>query len=103
VFFSGATTTILMSRGAARNWRGALHNICIVRLTYVCRLVVDEALKIHNIQHSSLTEKILGPDDITQQINECLDRLDQGTQEHHVSRSSSSVALCYSALQTSGR
>ncbi|KAJ7692641.1 hypothetical protein B0H14DRAFT_3175408 [Mycena olivaceomarginata] len=46
-------------------------------------LVVNEALEIYNIQHSSLTEKILGPDDVAQQINKCLDRLDQGTQEHH--------------------
>ncbi|KAJ7883422.1 hypothetical protein B0H14DRAFT_3128583 [Mycena olivaceomarginata] len=51
--------------------------------TKLAGLVVNEALEIYKIQHLSLTEKILGPDDVTQQINKCLDRLDQGTQEHH--------------------
>ncbi|KAJ7199028.1 hypothetical protein GGX14DRAFT_401656 [Mycena pura] len=52
----------------------------------LAQLVVNEALEIHDIQHSSLTEKILGPDDVAQQINKCLDRLDRGTQEHHRSK-----------------
>ncbi|KAF7376800.1 WD40 repeat-like protein [Mycena sanguinolenta] len=49
----------------------------------LAELVVKEALEIHDIQCLSLTEKTLGQDNITQQINKCLDRLDQGTQEHH--------------------
>ncbi|KAF7376820.1 WD40 repeat-like protein [Mycena sanguinolenta] len=49
----------------------------------LAELVVKEALEIHKIQSSSLTEKTLKQDTITQQIRECLDRLDQGTQEHH--------------------
>ncbi|KAJ7868119.1 hypothetical protein B0H13DRAFT_1897274 [Mycena leptocephala] len=58
---SGATTMASISRRAASNW---------------------QTLGIHNIQHLSLTEKTLGPD-IAQKINQCLDRLNQGTQEHH--------------------
>ncbi|KAF7376837.1 WD40 repeat-like protein [Mycena sanguinolenta] len=49
----------------------------------LAELVVKEALEIHKIQSSSLAEKTLKQDEITQQINKCLDRLDQGTQEHH--------------------
>ncbi|KAF7334802.1 WD40 repeat-like protein [Mycena sanguinolenta] len=49
----------------------------------LAELVVKEALEIHKIQCSSPTEKTLGQDDIAQKINKCLDRLDQGTQEHH--------------------
>ncbi|KAJ7212575.1 hypothetical protein GGX14DRAFT_564331 [Mycena pura] len=46
-------------------------------------LVVNEVLKIDEIQRSSLAEKTLGQESIAQQVKKCLDRLDQGTQEHY--------------------
>ncbi|KAJ7809941.1 hypothetical protein B0H14DRAFT_1493315 [Mycena olivaceomarginata] len=49
----------------------------------LANLIVEEALEIHRIQSSSLTEKTLGQDDVAQKICDCLDRLNQRTQEHH--------------------
>ncbi|KAF7364496.1 hypothetical protein MVEN_00318000 [Mycena venus] len=46
-------------------------------------LVVNEVLEIDKIQRSSLFEQTLEQDNIAKQINKCLDRLDQATQEHH--------------------
>ncbi|KAF7376779.1 WD40 repeat-like protein [Mycena sanguinolenta] len=48
----------------------------------LAELVVKEALKIHNIRSLCLTEKTLKQDNIIQQINKCLDRLDEGTRKH---------------------
>ncbi|KAJ7927925.1 WD40 repeat-like protein [Mycena leptocephala] len=51
--------------------------------TKLARLIVNEALDIHKIQRLSLTGKTLGQNNIAQQINKCLDRLNQGTEEYH--------------------
>ncbi|KAJ6524872.1 WD40 repeat-like protein [Mycena vulgaris] len=49
----------------------------------LAKLIVDEALEIHNMQSLSLTEKTLVQDDVAQKICDCLDRLNRRTQEHH--------------------
>ena len=49
---------------------------------------------MHTIQNSQLVKKTLKQDDIAGQITACLDRLNQGTDRHHVSQG-------FVALQTS--
>ncbi|KAJ7111062.1 hypothetical protein C8R44DRAFT_742834 [Mycena epipterygia] len=68
----------------------------------LAELVVSEALKIHNIQHSSRTEKILGQDNIAQQINKYLGRLNQGMEEHHTSQLSYAPNVLFNAAGKAG-
>ncbi|KAJ7839025.1 hypothetical protein B0H14DRAFT_2588208 [Mycena olivaceomarginata] len=52
----------------------------------LARLVVAEALKMENIQKSHPVKKIPQQGDIARQITACLDRLKQGTDDHHVNQ-----------------
>ncbi|KAJ7301323.1 hypothetical protein DFH08DRAFT_993900 [Mycena albidolilacea] len=49
----------------------------------LARLVITEALEMENIQRSHPVKKIPQPGDIAGQITACLDRLKQGTDDHH--------------------
>ncbi|KAF7368441.1 WD40 repeat-like protein [Mycena venus] len=49
----------------------------------LAKLIVAEAVKIHEIQSLHRFTKTVQQDDIARQITACLDRLNQGTEKHH--------------------
>ncbi|KAJ7911293.1 WD40 repeat-like protein [Mycena leptocephala] len=67
----------------------------------LAKLIVEEALEIHKIQSSSLTEKTLAQDDVTQKICDCLYRLNRGTQEHHRNMTQIIIATVNQGLEHS--
>ncbi|KAF8130023.1 hypothetical protein K438DRAFT_2135743, partial [Mycena galopus ATCC 62051] len=63
---------------------GDSYNIDITESSQqLARLVVAEALKMDSIQKSNPVKKVPQQGDIAGQITACLDRLNQGTDDHH--------------------